>query len=259
MDVKKCTVCDIKIDVDNCKKDRNICKNCYNINRKKYNNEEKKRKVDDSVDKIEKPKIDNVNNPNNNIVSKFENHRHVIIGTSNAGKTYHMLKALEKIGNKRPIHIITRSPNQYPNYKTSTEIKPINKYKGSVVTFVDMLGAKNSSQIEEFFTRGRHENLDVYYISQSYFGLPRQSIRNNSDRLILFKQTLRDVQSMYYDIGAYDMKYDEFKEMCHKAWDERYNYLCIDMTKNKNEGKYCIFNESKTTYIECICETNPFD
>ena len=259
MDVKKCTVCDIKIDVDNCKKDRNICKNCYNMNRKKYNNKEKKRKFDDSVDKIEKPKIDNVNNNNNDIVSTYENHRHVVIGPSNVGKTYYMLKILEKIGNKRPIHIITRSPNQYPNYKTNNEIKPINKYKGSVVIFDDMLGAKNSSQIDEFFTRGRHEDLDVYYISQSYFALPRQSIRNNSDRLILFKQTLRDVQSMYYDIGAYDMKYDEFKEMCHKAWDEEYNYLCIDMTKNKNEGKYRIFNESKTTYIECICETNPFD
>ena len=85
--------------------------------------------------------------------------------------------------------------------------------------FDDMLGSKNSSQIDEFFTRGRHEDLDVYCISQSYFGLPRQSIRNNSDRLILFKQTLRDVQSMYYDIGAYDMNYDEFKQMCHKAWD----------------------------------------
>ena len=169
-----------------------------------------------------------------------------------------MLKVLEKIGNKRPINIITRSPNQYPNYKTSVDIKPINKYKGSVVIFDDMLGAKNSSQIDEFFTRGRHENLDVYYISQSYFGLPRQSIRNNSDRLILFKQTLRDVQSMYYDIGAYDMKYDEFKEMCHKAWDEEYNYLCIDMTENKNEGKYRIFNESKTTYIDCIPESEPF-
>ena len=169
-----------------------------------------------------------------------------------------MLKVLEKIGNKRPINIITRSPNQYPNYKTSTEIKPINKYKGSIVIFDDMLGAKNSSQIDEFFTRGRHEDLDVYYISQSYFALPRQSIRNNSDRLILFKQTLRDVQSMYYDIGAYDMNYDEFKQMCHKAWDEKYNYLCIDMTKNKNEGKYRIFNESKTTYIGCICETEPF-
>ena len=163
------------------------------------------------------------------------------------------------MNNKRPIHIITRSPNQYPNYKTSTDIKPINKYKGSVVIFDDMLGAKNSSQIDEFFTRGRHEDLDVYYISQSYFALPRQSIRNNSDILILFKQTLRDVQSMYYDIGAYDMKYDEFKETCHKAWDEKYNYLCIDVTKNKNEGKYRIFNERKTTYIDCIPESNPFD
>ena len=123
---------------------------------------------------------------------------------------------LEKTGNKRPIHIITRSPNQYPNYKTSTEIEPINKYKGSIVVFNDMLGARNSSQIDEFYARGRHEDLNVYYISQSYFGLPRQSIRNNSDRIILFRQTLRDVQSMYYDIGAFDMKYDEFKEMCHK-------------------------------------------
>ena len=256
MDVKKCTVCNIEIDEYNCKKDRNICKICYNINRKKYNNKEKKRKTDDSVNKIEKSKVDNVNNKINDLTN--ENHRHVVIGPSNVGKTYYMLKVLEKIGNKRPIHIITRSPNQYPNYKTSNEIRPINKYKGSVVIFDDMLGAKNSSQIDEFFTRGRHEDLDVYYISQSYFALPRQSIRNNCDILILFKQTLRDVQSMYYDIGADDMNYDEFKLMGHKAWDEKYNYLCIDVTRNKNEGKYRIFNESKTTYIDCIPESEPF-
>ena len=121
-----------------------------------------------------------------------------------------------------------------------------------------MLGAKNSSQIDDFFTRGRYEVLDVYYISQSCFALPRQSIRNNSDRLILFKQTLRDVQSMYYDIGAYDMNFDEFNDLCHKARDERYNYLCIDMTKNRDNGKYRIFNESRTTYIDNIPETEPF-
>ena len=143
------------------------------------------------------------------------------------------------------IHVITRSPIQYPNYKTSNEIKQINKYKGSVVVFNDMLGARNSSQVDDFFTRGRHGGLDVYYLSQSYFASPRQSIRNNSDRLILFKQTLRDVQNMYYDIGAYDMKFDELKEICHKTWRERFNYLCIDLTKNKNEGKYRFFNENK--------------
>ena len=47
---------------------------------------------------------------------------------------------------------------------------------------------------------------------------------------------------MYYDIGAYDMKYDEFKEKCHKTWNERFNYLCTDMTKDKNEGKNRISN-----------------
>ena len=55
------------------------------------------------------------------------------------------------------------------------------------------------------------------------------------------------------------MKYDEFQEMCHKAWSERFNYLCSDVTKSKNEGKYCIFNESKTTYIECIPKVNLFN
>ena len=118
--------------------------------------------------------------------------------------------------------------------------------------------ARNSSQIDDFYTRGRHKDLSVFYVSQGYFVLLRQSIRNNSDRLKLFKQTLGEVQNLYYDIGAYDMKYDEFKEMCHKAWSERFNYRCIDMTKKKNEGKYRIFNENKNTYIECICEPETF-
>ena len=139
-----------------------------------------------------KQKHDNKSN-----VSANENHRHVDIGPSNVGKTYYMLNVLDKIGNKRLIHIITRSSNQYANYKTSNEIKLIDKCKGSVVIFDDMLGARNSSQIEELFTRGGHENLDVSYINHSYFCLPRQSIRNNIDRLILFKQTLRDVESKY--------------------------------------------------------------
>ena len=174
-----CNTCNIEIDENNYLKDRTVCKICYNKHRRKNKNQQ--------------PKIDktNINKDNNHNFSTYENHANVVIGPTNAGKTFYMLRQLEKVGNQRPIHIITLSPNQYPNYKASTEIKPIDKYKGSVVIFHDMLGARNCSQIDEFFTRGRHENLDVYYISQSFFLLPRQSITNNSDRLILFKQTLR--------------------------------------------------------------------
>ena len=250
---RNCSACNIKIDENNYLKHRTFCKQCHNENRRKNNSNTITE--NEIATTPQQPKIDKINN---NKVSTYENRANVVIGPRNVGKTYYMLKVLEKTGNKRPIHIIIRSPNQYPSYKTNTEIKPINKYKGSVVIFDDMLGAKNSSQIDEFFARGRHEDLDVYYISQSYFALPRQSIRKNSGRLFLFKQTLRDVQSMYQDIGGFDMIYDEFKEMCRVAWSEKFIYLCIDMAKNKNDGKYRIFNESKTTYIDCIPETEPF-
>ena len=63
---------------------------------------------------------------------------------------------------------------------------------------------------------------------------------------------------MYYDIRAFDIIYDEFKEMCRVAWGEKFNYLCIGMTKNKNEGKCRIFNETRNTYIDCIPESEPF-
>ena len=213
MDINKnCCASNIKLDKDNYKKDRTVCKKCYNKKKRKNNNTTIIE--NDICTSQRKPKIRKNNSKN---VLAHENHAYVVIGPRNISKTYYMLKKLEKKGNKRPIHIITRSPNQYPNYKTSTEIKLINKYRVSSVIFDDMLGARNFSQKVEFLTRGRHEDLDVCYISQSYFGLPRQSIRNNSDRLVLFKQTLRDVQNMHYDIGAYDMKYDEFKK-CVKSY-----------------------------------------
>ena len=107
------------IDENNYLKHRTICKKCHNENRRKNNNTLPPNI--ENVNNKKKLKI-NSNNNNNDIVSKFENHRHVIIGPSNVGKTYYMLKLLEKIGDQRPIHIITRSPNQYPNYKTSNEI-----------------------------------------------------------------------------------------------------------------------------------------
>ena len=54
------------------------------------------------------------------------------------------------------------------------------------------------------------------------------------------------------------MNYDEFKENCRKAWEDDYNYLCIDRTKKKEKGRYRFCIENKNTYIEYIPETEPF-
>ena len=70
---------------------------------------------------------------------------------------------------REPIFIVTKSLTQYPNIKpqTSDEIQPIENYDNSTVIFDDMLLSKEASNIDLFFTRGRHNIIDIYYISQS--------------------------------------------------------------------------------------------
>ena len=72
---RNCSACNIMIDINNYKKDRTVYKSCYNINKRKNNINNKE------------------NNPN---LSTYENRANVVIGPLNVGKTYYMLKVLEK-------------------------------------------------------------------------------------------------------------------------------------------------------------------
>ena len=98
----------------------------------------------------------------------------------------------------------------------SDEIEPSNEYEKAIIVFDDILGSSKSRYIDQFFIRGRHNNLDIYYLSQSYFDLPKRTIRNNSNKIILFNQTLKDNEHINRDVVGYDMSYDEFKELCSK-------------------------------------------
>ena len=174
-----------------------------------------------------------------------------------------MLKILSRISD-RDIYIITKSPpEQYTNSKIkikeiNDEIKPLNEYENGIIVFDDILRSSNSKFLEQFFIRGRHNNLKIYYLSQSCFDLPKRTIRNNSNKIILFNQTSKDIEHIYRDVAGYDLNYDEFKDLCRKSWENDYNYLCIDRSKKRDQGKYCICNESKRTYIEATLQTKPF-
>ena len=86
----------------------------------------------------------------------------MIIGFSNCGKTHLMNHILLK--KREQIFIITKSLNQYPDIKaqTSDEIQALESYENSVVVFDNMLLSKQESSIDLFFTRGRHNNIDIY-------------------------------------------------------------------------------------------------
>ena len=100
-----------------------------------------------------------------------------------------------------------------------------------------ILGKQNKA--EAYYTRGRHNNCDTFYISQNYFLLPRQTIRENANFIILFPQDMKNLNHIHADHCANDMTLDEFKNLCRSIWDaDGYNSLVIDLTSNKLNGKY---------------------
>ena len=79
-----------------------------------------------------------------------------------------------------------------------------------------MLLSKQKSNNDLFFTRGRHQKIDIHYISQSCFNLPKNTISNNSYIIILFKQTPRDITLLIHDIAGLDMNLEEWKQLCRR-------------------------------------------
>ena len=53
------------------------------------------------------------------------------------------------------------------------------------------------------------------------------------------------------------MSYDESRDFYRKSWEQDVIYLCIDRSKRRDQGRYCIGNESKNTFSEGIQETKP--
>ena len=141
------------------------------------------------------------------------------------------------------------------------EIKPLSEYENAVIIFKDNLGPSSGKYIDQFFTRGRRIILDFYYLSQCYFDIPKRTIRNkrnSSKKLILFNRTLEDIKNIHRDVGGYDMSYNELKELCRNFLEDDFNCLFIDRSKKRNQGRQCLCNESKNTYIEFTPETKAF-
>ena len=82
------------------------------------------------------------------------------------------------------------------------------------------------NKAEAYYTRGRHINCDTIYIAQNYFRLPRHTVRENSNFIILFPQDVKNITHIHA----------EFKQFCHGVWSsEKHNFVTIDLTM---DGKY---------------------
>ena len=99
---------------------------------------------------------------------------------------------------------------------------------------------EKQSKCEKYYVRGRHSNVDCFYLSQNYFQLPRQTIRENANFICLFKQDLKNTNHIYNDHVSQDMEKDQFIQLCKKAWDKLHGFLVIDLSSKKENGRYRI-------------------
>ena len=52
------------------------------------------------------------------------------------------------------------------------------------------------------------------------------------------------------------MKYEKFRAMCRRAWSEKFNYLCIDMSKKEKKVNIVFSLKTKTHILIVFAEVN---
>ena len=112
----------------------------------------------------------------------------------------------------------------------------------------------NDPRVQAMFKRSRHKNLSIFMISQDYYELPKKTIRANGNIYHIFKpNNFLDVRNFYREKASIDMTLDEFKNLTSTCWNEKYQPLTIDMTKDKFCGRYRLGSNSIF-----VANTTPF-
>ena len=177
-----------------------------------------------------------------------DNFRCIISGPSECGKTFLLKKLILASIYFDKLYIIGPTGDQYHgieriNPKADVEfIKDIKdlpspdklpKDLKKLMIFDDVRARE--PVINEYFCRGRHNNCNMIYLNQNLFSLDRQSVRENCNLIILFEQRCKVLISIYQDFfNNVELSYNDFANICNKVWKEPYNYIFIDITKNKN-------------------------
>jgi len=109
--------------------------------------------------------------------------------------------------------------------------------KKNLIIFDDVLLEKQRI-IESYYTKGRHNSCQAIYISQSFFAIPKGTVRDNSNLLILFKLNDTDVTNIHRQIASNDMDHETFKRLCKAVWNEKYKFLVINKDCEDLNYKY---------------------
>jgi len=158
---------------------------------------------------------------------------HIYSKTLGQGK-YQLLHdwfaALEQAAGKEVASFHSSSDDIYP-------VESLDKNERSIMVFDDVMLEKQTP-IEKYFCLGRHDGADCFYLTQNYFRIPNQTIRDNANMLILFSQNTKNMRAIHDSFVGGDMDFNEFRKFYNECWDKPYGFVVIDLTSKAYEGRY---------------------
>ena len=134
-----------------------------------------------------------------------------------------------------------KTNTEIETYESIEELKLPQEYDDGGIIILDDLNEKKMEhpRVQAMFKQSRRNNLAIFIISQDYYELPKRTIRANGNIYHIFKpNNFRDVQNLYQDKASMDMTLNELKYLTSTCWNEKYQPLTIDVTKDKYTGRY---------------------
>ena len=170
------------------------------------------------------------------LIKCFSNHKpiHIIPNVLNEED---IDRVTEEIDNNKNFE---KSDIELKTYESIEELKFLQEYDDGGIIILDDLNEKemNDPRVQAMFKRSRHKKLSIFTVSQEYYDLPKRTIRDNGNIYHIFKpNNFRDVQNLYQDKTSMDMTLNDFKTLTSTCWNEKYQPLTINMTKDKDIGK----------------------
>ena len=164
---------------------------------------------------------------------------------------YIPIHIIQNILNEEDIDIVIEEIVKNKDFeKSNTEIETFDnieklkypqEYENNSIIISDDLNQKemDDPRVQAMFKRSRHNNLCIFIICQDYYELSKKTIRCNGNIFHIFKpNNFRDVLNLYQDKSSMDMTLNEFKLLTSTCWNEKYQPLTIDMTKDKYTDRY---------------------
>lgn len=94
--------------------------------------------------------------------------------------------------------------------------------------------------MRNYFSMGRHNSIDSFYLAQSYTRIPKHLLRDNANVIILFRQDELNLKHVYDDhVTSSDMTFGQFKELCATCWNKGpHSFVVVSKEHSLNKGRY---------------------